>query len=349
MFAMPGLRALSPAAASVSEGVSCHPDGVFVGGVSLMARNKAGARVVWSVRPLTELNKQLSERYRLEVDVIAKAGALALVAKAFNHGDLTLAAVATAQMRFPDPPPLVKDGESHEEIERRADELRRSGLLKFWDPAKHPRTGTPPNPGWFAPTAGEADAPSVVPVAMSGNPWDKPVILEGGGGGGVPRGQLELPFPKLPMLRWSWRSPPEPPPPPPQPPAPEPQTPAEKPPAFPFMEEQPPQPAPYGPGQPTSAIFRAGDLTVELQSGYDGPAVAMQGNPGFDRLTLSHVEGHAAALMRQLGLTEGTLEINNPIICGNCTDLLPTMLPPGAVLRVILPDDSVRIFKGRFP
>jgi hypothetical protein len=30
-------------------------------------------------------------------------------------------------------------------------------LLKEWEPDKHPRTGTPPNPGWFAPTNSESN------------------------------------------------------------------------------------------------------------------------------------------------------------------------------------------------
>jgi hypothetical protein len=30
-----------------------------------------------------------------------------------------------------------------------------------WNPALHPRTGTPPNPGWFAPTDGELDSSRV--------------------------------------------------------------------------------------------------------------------------------------------------------------------------------------------
>lgn len=75
----------------------------------------------------------------------------------------------------------------------------------------------------------------------------------------------------------------------------------------------------------------------------------LRGSPGFDGLTLSHVEGHAAALMRQQGNMEGTLYINNPKICGSCTRLLPTMLPPGAVLNVVLPDDSVVQFTGIGP
>lgn len=82
-------------------------------------------------------------------------------------------------------------------------------------------------------------------------------------------------------------------------------------------------------GKPTSGIFRAKDLTVELQSGVDGPAAAMQdGSPGFDEYTLTHVE--AQALMRQRGITEGTLEINNPEICDNCMNNLPACCLPGA-------------------
>lgn len=64
------------------------------------------------------------------------------------------------------------------------------------------------------------------------------------------------------------------------------------------------------------------------------------GSPGFDGYTLSHVEGHAAALMRQLGIQEAWLRINNPEVCDSCQALLKKMLPPGAVLHIILPDGT---------
>jgi hypothetical protein len=73
------------------------------------------------------------------------------------------------------------------------------------------------------------------------------------------------------------------------------------------------------------------------------------GSPGFNGLTLSHVEGHAAALMREEGIMEGTLYINNPKVCGSCTRLLPTMLPSGAILNVVLPDGTVIQFMGIGP
>jgi hypothetical protein len=53
------------------------------------------------------------------------------------------------------------------EANARAAEERYEQLIEFldlqeaqWDPGKHPRRGTPPNPGWFAPTGGAASATS---------------------------------------------------------------------------------------------------------------------------------------------------------------------------------------------
>jgi hypothetical protein len=192
MFAMPGLRAFSLSAERTSNAVSCGARGVFVGDVPLLqAAGGAGANRQWSVRPISELNEELSAQYGLPIDVVAKANALALIAAAFNRRDLAMAAIATVQMQFPDPP-LTKGRATEEEIGRRALDLHRSRLLKFWDPAKHPRTGTPPNPGWFAPESGESERPvptkpepiTVLPAAMVGDPWKKPPIIGGGGGGG---------------------------------------------------------------------------------------------------------------------------------------------------------------------
>jgi len=193
MFAMPGLRAFSLAAERSSDAVSCGADGVFVGDVPLLqAIDGASANPQWVVRTVPELNDELSTQYGLPIDVAAKANALALIAAAFNRGDLAMAAIATVQMQFPDPPPLAKGRETDDEIARRALELHRSRLLKFWDPEKHPRTGTPPNPGWFAPESGESERPvptgpesiTALPAAMVGDPFKRPPIVEGGGRGG---------------------------------------------------------------------------------------------------------------------------------------------------------------------
>jgi len=89
MLAMPGLRAFSLAAKPGSEGVSCDVHGVFVGGVPLLQSPGAG-RPFWSVRSLVELNEELTARYRLPIDITAKAGALALIAAGFNRCDIAM-------------------------------------------------------------------------------------------------------------------------------------------------------------------------------------------------------------------------------------------------------------------
>ncbi|HXW49046.1 MAG TPA: hypothetical protein VEK31_06360, partial [Xanthobacteraceae bacterium] len=72
---------------------------------------------------------------------------MALIANAFNRGDFAMAAIAAVQMQFLDPPGLGKT-ETIAELKNRAAELHRSGLPKVWEEGEHPRTGTPPNPGW---------------------------------------------------------------------------------------------------------------------------------------------------------------------------------------------------------
>ena len=161
MFAISGLRAFSVSVDRNRDGVSCGPHGVYVGDIPLLARKRAGAASeIWTVRPFIELNDELTACYRLPVDVATKAGALSLIATALNRGDIAMAAIAAVQMQFPDPPPLVKCAESIDALMRRGAELYRSGLLKAdWDPTKHPRTGTPPNRGWFAPVPKEEQTP----------------------------------------------------------------------------------------------------------------------------------------------------------------------------------------------
>ncbi len=350
MFAMPGARAFSLAAERASSAVSCGVTGAFVGDVPLLQAVGTGATRQWVVRAIPELNEDLSTQYGLPIDVAAKAASLALIATAFNRGDLAMAAIATVQMQFPDPP-LTTGREADEDIGRRALELHRSRLLKFWDPAKHPRTGAPPNPGWFAPESDRTEAIPVIPVAERRPPWfwpwGKKPAAPGGGAG--PPGGAELPFPGggIPRLL-----PPAPAPAPARPAAPQgarptwsPSDPKSK---LPFMSQSEPQLAPYEPGGKTSGIFRAPGMTpIELQSGYDGPTAAIpKGTPGFDGNVRSHVEAQAAAIMRLYGISEASVEINNPEICDQCNNQLKSMVPPGGVLYVILPNGQRVPFKG---
>ncbi len=68
---------------SDSTGVSCGEDGIFVGGVPLLARrdDKAGESI-WIARRSSELNNELSAAYGLPVDMTAKAGGIAVAAGA---------------------------------------------------------------------------------------------------------------------------------------------------------------------------------------------------------------------------------------------------------------------------
>lgn len=175
MFAMPGMRSFSVSSQRDPARVSCTDEGVFIGDVPLLKKQgSAGRHPSWSVRPIAELNGELTACYGLPVDIAGKTGALALIAQAFNRGDLAMATIAAVQMQFPDPPPPVRRAESFSDAARRAEALARSGLLKFWDPALHPRAGVPPNPGWFASDGQGSEGAPVVPVMTPDHPWDKP-------------------------------------------------------------------------------------------------------------------------------------------------------------------------------
>ena len=84
---------------------------------------------------------------------------LANVAKALNANDLCLAHIAAVHLRIP----ALPDQAARQELEA-ADTLIKS---VDWNPALHPRAGTPPNPGWFAPTDGAAGKSSATQTAQN--------------------------------------------------------------------------------------------------------------------------------------------------------------------------------------
>jgi hypothetical protein len=147
MLDLPGIRTfrLQP------NRVSCDRDGLFVGSVALLrAGAMSPATTFWTVRPEGELNAELSVCYGLPVDIASKSGGLVSVARALNQGNLALATVAALLLKFPDPPVAEKALFSSDDRLRLAADLIWGGLLKGdWDPDKHPRTGGPPNRGWF--------------------------------------------------------------------------------------------------------------------------------------------------------------------------------------------------------
>lgn len=81
-------------------------------------------------------------------------------------------------------------------------------------------------------------------------------------------------------------------------------------------------------------------------SGVDRPARGMsKGSPGQNIVTRTHVEGHAAAHMRQAGIDKATLNFNNTM-CPSCVKNIESALPPGARLNVVEGDGTVRTFVG---
>jgi hypothetical protein len=87
------------------------------------------------------------------------------VAAALNANDPCLARIAAVHLRIPDLPSVA----ARDDIE--AEDL----LIKYgdWDPALHPRTGTPPNPGWFASTDGSVNDSSPIRVVENDHPFSR--------------------------------------------------------------------------------------------------------------------------------------------------------------------------------
>jgi len=106
---------------------------------------------------------------------------------------------------------------------------------------------------------------------------------------------------------------------------------------------------PHNTGGKTSGVLRSANEDIPLESGVKGPAQSMpKGTPGMNIVTKTHVEGHAAAVMRQRGLSEAELFINKAP-CGGvrgCEAMLPKMLPESAKLRVSGPGGYDRVFTG---
>ena len=131
------------------HGIECDEDGLRVGGVALLARDAKG---VWAARNERDLGRDLSRAYGFAVDVKPKLNGFAAVANALQSQNIAKAQIAALLLQLPDPL-LAARVIAKADRGRLAHDLVACGLLKAdddWD-EQHPRTGTPPNPGWFAP------------------------------------------------------------------------------------------------------------------------------------------------------------------------------------------------------
>jgi hypothetical protein len=136
---------LSETSAPNNLGLACTDQGLLLGRTPLIERRES--RFV--VRERDAIEQLLSHAYRTNYSADRIMPGLATVAAALNAGDQGLARIAAVHLRLPDLPDRVaRDAMEAMDV-----------LLKYapndWNPALHPRAGTPPNPGWFAPTGGD--------------------------------------------------------------------------------------------------------------------------------------------------------------------------------------------------
>lgn len=130
-----------------SLGLSCSESGLFLGRTPLIERR--GER--YFIRSQGDLERLLRCAYASNVTFDRVMPGLTTVASALETKNLCLAQIAAVHLRLPDlPDAIARIGIETEDLliklERTDEQYARA-----WDEAEHPRTGTPPNPGWFAP------------------------------------------------------------------------------------------------------------------------------------------------------------------------------------------------------
>jgi hypothetical protein len=136
-------------------GLACTEEGLLLGQTPLIERRDG--RFV--VRARSDMERLLKRAYLAEPAIDRLMPGLATVAAALNANDPCLARIAAVHLRIPDlPHRTARSAMQAEDI-----------LIKSldWDPALHPRTGTPPNPGWFAPSGGAGEEAASIRIAQN--------------------------------------------------------------------------------------------------------------------------------------------------------------------------------------
>jgi contact-dependent growth inhibition (CDI) system restriction endonuclease-like protein len=155
---IPKIWRLSENTGDDNLGLACTEQGLVLGRTLLIERRDG--RFV--VRERSEIECLFSLAYGREATAQRLMPGLATVASALNANDQGLARIAAVHLRIPDLP----DKAAREAMEA-ADILIKSA---DWNPALHPRAGTPPNPGWFAPTDGAGSESFSTRTAQSDDP-----------------------------------------------------------------------------------------------------------------------------------------------------------------------------------
>jgi hypothetical protein len=150
-------------------GLACTDDGLLLGRTPLIER-RDGRSVV---RERDEIERLLKRAHPGEPAVDRLMPGLATVASALNANDQCLARIAAVHLKIPDLPNQATRNalEAEDSLIKYA---RDQGGNIDWNPALHPRTGTPPNPGWFAPTDGASHDSPRVRVAENDAPTRRP-------------------------------------------------------------------------------------------------------------------------------------------------------------------------------
>ena len=108
----------------------------------------------------------------------------------------------------------------------------------------------------------------------------------------------------------------------------------------------------YAGGKTRGVLSRPDGGETVILSGVEGPSKGTTGIPGMHNRIKTHVEAHAAVIIRRKGLIEATLYINrapcptNNLRSPGCFDNLPRMLSEGARLRIVGPDGFDHTFVG---
>jgi len=146
-------------------GLACSDDGLFIGRTPLIEKRDGK----FFVRQRHDIERLLSRAYRTEIRADRLMSGLTSVARALNADDQCLARIAAVHLRIPDiPDRTARDAmEAMDVFVKYARDEGGGG--SDWNPALHPRTGTPPNPGWFAPTEGSGES-SPVRTAQNNDP-----------------------------------------------------------------------------------------------------------------------------------------------------------------------------------
>src|SRR6185312_12441320 len=107
------------------------------------------------VRPQDDLERLLASGYGADVALVRIMPGLRAVASALNDNNLCRARIAAVHLRVPPlPDALARLDMQLEDVSLTLERIQKTTAAGNWDPAKHPRAGTAPNPGWFAPTDG---------------------------------------------------------------------------------------------------------------------------------------------------------------------------------------------------